>query len=1022
MHFISPRTAWAVFVALLCASVGIHGCSRTKYRLQADREAYHTIAERNCDPRWSVSDYSIEMDPRSRYFDPNDPDRPPMPPDDPASHEYMHCVDGKKGWKYWHSNGSRSELENPAWRDALGDYVEISEDGSVKLSVDSALKLAYAHSPSHQSQLETLYLSALDVTAERFQLDTRFFGGYDARYDHNGSLVPAALGYSPLLRRFVVNPPVHGEGVENNRLTVGRPSAADPALQARRRFATAGDLVVGFANSFVFEFTGSDANLAASLANFSLVQPLLRGAGRDIALEELTFRERALLADLRAYSQYRQGFYTQVAVGESGVTGPQRGGGGTNVSVSFGQGGVSGYIGLLRQLQQIRNTENHLNLQLRTVARLEAYLEFGAIDLVQVDEFRQNIENERARLLLNHNAYALSVDFYKTGTLGLPPDLPVELDDSLIHQFQLVAEEATAVRDSITELQDRVGKIAELLDLVSKMTDLQENAKSVFAAQDRVGEPPDNGDTEEIHEVLRDAFRLVEAIQLQLEDVQADLAAIDAEPAREQAMTDAERELVQLVRDGLDEGVPALKGRLDEAKARVAELQDGLSEETKDATVRENAVWLRDLLRLVEGCILVQSSGRLEGDPIGQAVTDLFALVEPVERMLGDVQPDLARMEEKAPVRELAMTDVERQEFRRDREQLGETLAGLEQKFQVSVTELEGLQAALSEETRADTARGIVVWLVDLLQLVQRSILVQARARLEAVAVETIDLSPQDAFEIALANRLDFMNARAALVDDWRSIQVRADALKSVLNVTASGDLRTARNNPVSFRAPTGKLRLGLEFDAPLTRLLERNAYREELIRYQRSRRGFVQSRDSLHLGLRALLRDIEQLRKNLEIQRRAVVIAIRRVDLTQEELDAPVAPAQPGQRVAQFNPTTAINLLSAQSALRDSQNNLMSTWLNYYAAKMRLARELGIMELDRDGRWTGNPIPSSVQGGPWEGDRPDPEELPLPLPTVPPEWIELAELLPQESDAQPAADVESPDKDAEKQPMEPVP
>ena len=43
----------------------------------------------------------------------------------------------------------------------LGEYVEIGEDGSVKLNVDSALKLAYVHSPSHQSQLETLYLSVI---------------------------------------------------------------------------------------------------------------------------------------------------------------------------------------------------------------------------------------------------------------------------------------------------------------------------------------------------------------------------------------------------------------------------------------------------------------------------------------------------------------------------------------------------------------------------------------------------------------------------------------------------------------------------------------------------------------------------------------------------------------------------------------------------------------------------------------------------------------------------------------------
>jgi hypothetical protein len=346
-----------------------------------------------------------------------------MPQDDPASHEYMLRVDGMKGWKHWDDNGHRVELENPAWREALKEYVEVGEAGSVKLNTDSALRLAYVHSPSHQNQLETLYLSALDVTAERFRLDTQFFGGYGVGYDHNGSL-------------------------ESDRLTVG----ADPVLRAQRRFATAGELLVGFANSFVVEFSNSGTTLASSLANFSFVQPLLRSAGRDVALEQLTLVERALLANLRAYHQYRQGFYTQVVIGELGVAGPQRGGGDTVIAGFPGWGGVGGYIGLLQQLQQIRNTEDNLSLQERTLARLAAFQDIGVIDLVQVDQFRQSIEDERANLLQIHNSFELSLDGYKTGTLGLPPDLPIELDDSLIRQFQLVAREATAVEDAIVAL------------------------------------------------------------------------------------------------------------------------------------------------------------------------------------------------------------------------------------------------------------------------------------------------------------------------------------------------------------------------------------------------------------------------------------------------------------------------------------------------------------------------------------------------------------------------------------------
>src|SRR4030065_1175427 len=84
-----PMAAWVMSILLVSVVITVSGCSRTEHRLQADREAYNVIAERNVDPRWQTPDYSIEIDPRRRYFDSCDPDRPPMPPDDPASNQYM---------------------------------------------------------------------------------------------------------------------------------------------------------------------------------------------------------------------------------------------------------------------------------------------------------------------------------------------------------------------------------------------------------------------------------------------------------------------------------------------------------------------------------------------------------------------------------------------------------------------------------------------------------------------------------------------------------------------------------------------------------------------------------------------------------------------------------------------------------------------------------------------------------------------------------------------------------------------
>lgn len=983
MHATLPSRFRRVLGCLMCGLTVVTGCSPTEYRLQADREAYSTIAERNGDSRWATDDYSIELDPRSRYFDAYDPDHSPMPQDDPTAHQYMHRVDGKDGWEHWHDNGVRSELENPDWRTALSEYVKLNNDGAVRLDVDSALRLAYMHSPTHQRQLETLYLSALDVSEERFRLDTQFFGGNNILYNHNGRLVPAGLTFDPAAGKFVVTPPF--DGVENNRLSLGS------ELEARRRFATAGELLVGFANSFVFEFTGGDANLTSSLANFSFIQPLLRGAGRDIALEQLTLDERRLLANLRAYGQFRQGFYTQVAIGELGVNGPQRTGGGTTLQSFSGFGGVGGYLGLLQQAQQIRNTEDNLRLQLRTRDRLEALYDNELIDLVQVDQFRQNIEVTRATLLDQQNALQLALDNYKTLTLGLPSDLPIEVDEALIERFQLFPRNANPILESLFELQARVGDVGELVLLAERVGELQA----------RLEELPADNDVEAVDRTLGRFLSLSEAIHRRLKDVSDDVRIFDqAAPT----LNAEESAAVQQLKAQLIKGADELLNEFAKAQTRLKQLSDGLTSDTLKATVDDNIDWLKEILQLSRGCIVVQSVARNVDSEPAQVLSRATEFIEPVRQLFDNARGDLDRMDAIVSEREGRMRDDEKQLFLKDRQRLHQRFRDLESGtpgFDESVARLQLLRDSFSDETRTETLRGLTGWVQGYLQVVQRLSLVPAQARLEVITVQGVDLSEDDAFRVALTHRLDFMNGRSALVDRWRAIQVNADALQSVLNVTANGDLSTARNNPVSFRAPTANLRLGLEFDAPFTRLLERNDYRESLIEYQRSRRDLIQSRDSLQKGLRALLRTLEQRRLQLEIQRRAVSIALRLVDQTQLKLLTPPPQLGPGGR-AQINPTTALNLLNAQRSLQDSQNSFLAAWLRYYSARVRLYRELGVMELDPEGKWIENPLDLDF------GNESDPElSEPQPLPPgLPPALV---------------APVSSIDRDSSRQPDEPL-
>lgn len=543
-----------------------------------------------------------------------------------------------------------------------------------------------------------------------------------------------------------------------------------------------GEVVLGMDTALVLARIHSPAyqrqleTLYRSALNINTQRNSGRGPGTAGA-EAADRKERAALAEthlrrnLDAFQRYRQGFYTWVAVGDLGVSElADSGGFDSRFGASFTAGGarqVGGFIGLLRQLQQIRNAKDNLSLQEWALARLEAYLNMGAMSLAQVDQFRQSIERERAHVLEIHSDFELSLDTYKTDTLGLPPDLPIKLDESLIHQFQLVASEATVIEESIHKLLDRAGELSG------------------------------------------DARRL-----------QADVSV----------------------------------------------------------------------------------------DTIRQILTDTVQLVESVRNRLGNVKPDLARMDAVRPLRERTMSDEERELFQHERVRLRESLADLEEQFEAAKGKMKTLRNGLSEETKEATVDGSVDWLHGLLRIVQESTLVQARARLEAISVVTIELDSQGAFEIALANRMDLVTKGAALVDTRRSI------------------------------APSGSV--------------ERNKHRQSLIDGRRDRRDFIQCLDTVHRDLRQLLRRLGALRTNLEIQRRAVAISIRRVRIAQLQLDCPVPPPYAGRPAAQFGPNAALNLWSALNDLRNTQDNLVSVWLNHFATRMVLVRELGIMELDNNGMW----------------------------------------------------------------------
>jgi hypothetical protein len=80
---------------------------------------------------------------------------------------------------------------------------------------------------------------------------------------------------------------------------------------------------------------------------------------------------------------------------------------------------------------------------------------------------------------------------------------------------------------------------------------------------------------------------------------------------------------------------------------------------------------------------------------------------------------------------------------------------------------------------------------------------------------EGLEDTLQAAVRIALEYRMDLMNARASLYDQWRQIRVTANALRGVLNLTLTNNIYTpvAPNNPLEFLSQAKQFGLAFQTD-----------------------------------------------------------------------------------------------------------------------------------------------------------------------------------------------------------------
>ncbi len=294
-------------------------------------------------PAYSIGRTQVNPAPNSRLADPNNPDFPPKPPDDPAAAIVMAKPDGIRGSRRWGEHGYSDYIDPPNWDATLG----LDAKGKLRLTQDKSVEIALQNSREYQFALEDVYLSALSLTLNRFEFECRWFAGVGTVYNHFGS---------------------GGFPTEANTLTV------TPQAGFNRSFAAGGQLLVDFANSFVWEFTGHTQTATGNIG-VTFLQPLLRGFGRQVRLESLTQAERDTLYAVRDFARFRKQFWAGVA-----ITDGARGG---------------SYLNLLLAVQQIRNAQTNLKAQEENLRLFEEKFRGGKASVVEVDQAYQNRHRPR---------------------------------------------------------------------------------------------------------------------------------------------------------------------------------------------------------------------------------------------------------------------------------------------------------------------------------------------------------------------------------------------------------------------------------------------------------------------------------------------------------------------------------------------------------------------------------------------------------------------------------------------------
>jgi outer membrane protein TolC len=301
-------------LAVLLLALVAAGCTTAKYRAAAERDAYEILRQKELAVLGQASPFTIDTP---------------------------------------HTARDPQEL---AAAEIIGERATAAD---LTLTFPDALAQAFSANRQYLSRKESLFLTALSLTAERHRWTPRLSAEQEAN-----------------VRRLAPGGSTHG--------TSGR-------FSVNQLLKSGGSVGLTLANDLLSLSTSDPRYTASTAISIDLVQPLLRGYGAEVAAENLTQAERDVIYDLRSFSRYQRTLAVDTA---------------------------SRYYRLLQQQDTVRNEYGNYRNLVQARERAEA-LAVDRLPEFQVDQTRQDELRARNRYVNAVEQYQATLDDFKL-FLGLP--------------------------------------------------------------------------------------------------------------------------------------------------------------------------------------------------------------------------------------------------------------------------------------------------------------------------------------------------------------------------------------------------------------------------------------------------------------------------------------------------------------------------------------------------------------------------------------------------------------------------